>query len=647
MTDLVIGRCDLRIRRPAGTAPPWLDSDDHSALARRVQAIVLPMLEELLAPRLSARPRVQRPRLQLDLKLTALDLAGVAPLARPALRARLAASVETALAEAEASAHLSSKLLPDRELPDAPPQPVPTPGPPPDNTAAAIGTLLERLFRDDRTLATAWLLPAPGLTRLLAGALQAVAPGSASTQPAAAGPAADAVGATPPDLDVLDQATLIAALRDLAQVSGAPCSDASVGATGTSQAVAAARRLLARAAAASGEHRAHTLAPGATRIGRNDQAPAPAAARREQPSGTAPADRHAAGDRPAVTAGAGIAPGRYKLDHALPFLALAVLARHGVAQTLALDAPDPGVLATLAAAIALKSLPAETARGPGARTQGARWAAALAANLDRLPDGAAFAAAAAHPGAGGEFARAAVAAALLGSLHPQGALPLVAHGGRLVLFDPGGLYPVAAGPPEALTALLAATGRTLFLSAPDPAVWDTLEAAGLPVMAEGPPVGGERAVPIVGPRGWRGRATRVVRRSHGLGAQLATDAATANRAANVWRTLGPEAPLVARPADSATTRRLDELATLLAGFALAEMGWVLWRRDPASWTEPDPLLVRERFADLSGWVELGHRRITVALPLGRRFSDLRDTGLLDTVAGLPGWPHHAIAFRGG
>jgi hypothetical protein len=226
-------------------------------------------------------------------------------------------------------------------------------------------------------------------------------------------------------------------------------------------------------------------------------------------------------------------------------------------------------------------------------------------------------------------------------------LPLVTADGRVAVFDPGGLYPVAAGGIDALAPLLRDTGRTLFLSPPDSDVWAVIEKAELPAVAEGPALRSERATVVAGPGGWRGHATSAVRLSPRLRARLPGDAAAAARAADVWQALTRDTSLVAAPADDARTRALDELAALLAGFALADMGWRLARRDPASWAEPDPLVVRDRFADFSGWLELGATRITIALPLGRRFTDLRDVGLLDTVRTPRWWPGREIGFRGG
>ncbi len=647
MSDIVIGQCDLRIRCPPGTAPPWRGDDDHRALSRRVQGIVLPMLEELLAPRLLARPAAQWRNLRLDLKLTALDLSGVAPLARPALRARLVEIVEIALAEAEASAIPDRPTGTDAGTADAPPGPVPTAGPA-ARIAAMLAAYLARLFAGDHSAAAAWLLPTDRLIALLEQTLSTLTTGSLASRLTTVPPATAADHPAPAGLAGGERVELLAALRDLASLARPPTDGTAtdtVAGREARRAIANAQRLLDRVRMAE---------PATAQAVRRTDQPLGHAAVGAHPTIVAGSEPHPAGPAantalpatPLLEVAAAIVPGRYFVDHALPFLGLAVLARHGIADALMLDTASRDVFAAIAAAVALKSLPPDTARGPGAWTTEARQAAALAAGLCSAPDGATFCAAAARLRNCGEFARGAAAAALLGSLAPRGALPLVVRDGRLALFDPGGLYPVAAGAPEVLLPLLADTGRLLFLHGTEPAIWAALAAAGLPVVAVGPPLGDEPAVPITGPRGWLGRATAAVRPSPGLRARLPDDAAVAKQAAEVWSTLGPQASLLARAALEGADRLFDEFTELLAGFALADMGWSLWRRDPASWEQPDPLLVRERFADLSGWVEVGTHRITVALPLGRRFSDLRDAGLLDTVAGLPWWPGQAIAFRG-
>jgi hypothetical protein len=217
-----------------------------------------------------------------------------------------------------------------------------------------------------------------------------------------------------------------------------------------------------------------------------------------------------------------------------------------------------------------------------------------------------------------------------------------------VLFDPDGLYPLAAGAPAALAPLMHAIGRPLFLAPADPGAWRALASAGLAVLAEGPALREQAARPLAGPHGWRGHATPGVRLAAVARVRLPQEAAVAARAVAVWRALdAPLPPLAPAQEEDPGARALNGLAALLAGFALADLGWALFRRDAASWAKPDPLLVRDRFGDLSGWLDVAERRITVVLPLGRRSADLRDAGLLDTVRAAPWWPGREIAFRGG
>lgn len=86
---------------------------------------------------------------------------------------------------------------------------------------------------------------------------------------------------------------------------------------------------------------------------------------------------------------------------------------------------------------------------------------------------------------------------------------------------------------------------------------------------------------------------------------------------------------------------------LLAGFALSEIGLALARCDADAWADPDPLLAIDRFASLSGDVVVEDACVRVVLPLGRRFIDLRNAGLLATRGGVPWWPGRRIEFTGG
>ena len=93
----------------------------------------------------------------------------------------------------------------------------------------------------------------------------------------------------------------------------------------------------------------------------------------------------------------------------------------------------------------------------------------------------------------------------------------------------------------------------------------------------------------------------------------------------------------------ATHRALDHSLSLAAATALGSIATRLWRERETC----DPRLALERFHDLSAVVHFDDREIRVRLPLGRRFTDLRDHGVLDTVRGLPWLSGRNVVLTGG
>lgn len=93
----------------------------------------------------------------------------------------------------------------------------------------------------------------------------------------------------------------------------------------------------------------------------------------------------------------------------------------------------------------------------------------------------------------------------------------------------------------------------------------------------------------------------------------------------------------------ATHRALDRSLSLAAATALGSIATRLWRERETC----DPRLALERFHDLSAVVHFDDREIRVRLPLGRRFTDLRDHGVLDTVRGLPWLSGRNVVLTGG
>jgi len=107
----------------------------------------------------------------------------------------------------------------------------------------------------------------------------------------------------------------------------------------------------------------------------------------------------------------------------------------------------------------------------------------------------------------------------------------------------------------------------------------------------------------------------------------------------IWRRLAVERPSVPLADDAA----LDRHITMAASVALGTIAWELWReREPTA-----PHLALERFRDLDARVRYARDTVRVSLPLGRRFYDLRDHGLLRDVTDAPWLDGRALVFESG
>jgi hypothetical protein len=164
-----------------------------------------------------------------------------------------------------------------------------------------------------------------------------------------------------------------------------------------------------------------------------------------------------------------------------------------------------------------------------------------------------------------------------------------------------------------------------------PALLDQIELANLTFVTDARPGRGEpwRAVP--GARLWTNDGSAHVAR-HAALAELLDDAselADELHDAFASRPALPRGPLV-----------LEAIATHAAAVALAELSHALFgARETAT-----PVLALERFASLDVRVERTHDRIDVAIPLGKRHSDLLAHGYLTTI---PSWFGRVIAIHGG
>ncbi|GLY05342.1 hypothetical protein [Actinoplanes sp. NBRC 101535] len=312
--------------------------------------------------------------------------------------------------------------------------------------------------------------------------------------------------------------------------------------------------------------------------------------------------------------------------------------------------------------------------------------AAVSAGFDEPPDAAALT---------GFARRAAPALPTLAGLagllvcrgHPAGRPLLLAaahprHGGGILLVDPDGLFPISwtttiAPVPHLLRAAGAASGPGAAPSASETGFAQTAVVAG--------DAGGESrfwagAMPpllVAGSAAGPGSALAavpipVLATLADGGVPLICDAPPV-RGDDRWRRLGGRRRLwatagaagVPRDLDLALlTGQVDELVTtlaarwsqplersgefgrtvaLIAALGLGTLSWQLWRhREP-----PDPQLALARLGDLGATVRYGSEEVVVRLPLGRRFQDLRDRGVLRDVPAVPWFGGRTVTFTGG
>jgi len=641
--DIAIRHCRIEARASPGSGLAWADEAAQRAFGARVQALVMAMLDELLAPYLARLGTRTVPRtLALDVRLDARDLAGAAPLARTHLRSRLIEAIAAVL-----SAPGQAKSAPRVEA--AVQRPAIASG-------ASAEPVLELLLRwhEGRQLEyRLTLLSGEAMTMLIERLLaelaarpshRAVATRAATVEepkvPAARGGRKSgrhalrvalrslveaAVAAPAPGAPRRTQARLARAAdsaRRAARRAGTAVTRRKPGETGEHP--AAAKGAVDRSALARRRRPApRPVLPAATSEGRRRPSPRPAESRPGQ--------------------AAAPAAGRYEIESLLPFLALQPLARHGILEAVAAIGGAAEPVSALAFATALRTL-APPAQG---RWSGAQQAcAALCCGREAPFDGAALLALAREASGICELASAAVAGALIAG-HRRGLpLPLLRDGDRLVVFESEGLYPLGRLSAARIADAFAGSGEIFFLADANSALLREVDSAGLGAAASGAPSRGESWTALA-VRGWRGMTNLDPVRASAVGRRLPEAERSAQRAGEVWRALTAERPLVPDDAASPPFMDFDRTAAILAGFALADIAWALFRHDPAAWAQPDPLLAVERFADLSGTLALTGDEAIVTLPLGARFADLRDAGLLGSIRGVPWWPGLTLSFRGG
>ena len=661
--DVHIRHCRVDARAAPGSTLSWADPEAHEEFARRVQALVLAMLEELIVPYLAEIPEAEvPPMLDIALRLDSRDLAGAAPLARTHVRDMVAAAVAAAVARASDRAPSG---FPDAGQPAAatdPGQAVPARS---ERRPAAVASPLRLLlsWRRERQLEYRLALFSTAvLARLIEAVLAEVGGGEAAT----AGPLPGPADPPPPDPEESAaraegpvRAAMRKAVEALVEAAAAEEDGAAGGSDGArmERAILSASLALRRAgpwpafvgrpreSAPDGPHPAR---PGPDEPGRAlpparpalvDSPPAP-------PRPAAADDELPAPRRPSEAAESSLpSAGPLTVDSALPFLAVQRLACHGVFEAASALNGGGGLdaLQALAFAVALRCQDAPADHG--------RWSAAqlrdsaLAAGLPGPPEPDWLVAAARAGAAVRDSACAIVGATLIAGHAPGLPLPLLADSGLVVLFESDGFYPLCRLGAARLAEAFAGREAPFFAAAPDPALIRDLDSAGFGLLASGPPARGETLRPVR-IRGWAGMTNLPPARFAALAPGLAEMEGAALRASEVWRDLTLRRPLEGLSEAESALLDFDRSVAILAGFALADIAWTLSGLDPSAWARPDPLLAIERFADLSATLELTAEEVVVHLPLGARFAHLRDSGLLDTV-GVPWWPGRVLAFRGG
>ena len=333
----------------------------------------------------------------------------------------------------------------------------------------------------------------------------------------------------------------------------------------------------------------------------------------------------------------------WRIETALPLIMLGPLARMGWLETAAavFDMTDTAEdLPLLGVALARKTLPIPL-RG-WARTEAAqRTAAACGLLAQAPPDGELLRVARAmrdHL----SILDALIADNLCGGHRPGAPLVLTLVESGLLLSDPDGAFPIAQASDLAGLAphLRLLPGAVVLVSA---------EAASPDLLAGLDALGSRFATGAAPGRGetWH-KLTRRERagidlwtNDPGLEAGALPDALAEVEAlaGPSWHAIATERTAIAVAPEPAFEASLG----LAASLALGSIAWALWGEHG----RVAPGLALSRFADFDGVLRADAREVTVSLPLGRRFFDLREHGFLDDVRALPWFGGRTLHFQSG
>jgi hypothetical protein len=213
----------------------------------------------------------------------------------------------------------------------------------------------------------------------------------------------------------------------------------------------------------------------------------------------------------------------------------------------------------------------------------------------------------------------------------------------LWLVDDDGLLPISwsSKPPQLFRHLARMEGDIVLVPAESaqPEILTQLDDAGFSFITDAPPTRGEYWRRLTGTgteRLWsnapRSKDSALLKAAANLGSAGA-------EAQELWQKLSIERPAIVVQSCPEVERSL----TLAAALALGTLAWTLWReREPTT-----PLLALDRFGDLDARVRFTRDAVQVRLPMGRRYQDLFDHGLLAEVRGVPWLDGRPLQFSAG
>jgi len=172
-----------------------------------------------------------------------------------------------------------------------------------------------------------------------------------------------------------------------------------------------------------------------------------------------------------------------------------------------------------------------------------------------------------------------------------------------------------------------------------PALLSALDHAGIRFVTNALPGRSERWHPIGGRPGKRWWTNDGLTPPERLRASARLLAPAAEMAAACWQEIGAKRPSVPRLREDT----FDSGLTLAAATALGTIAWELWRERETT----SPPLALARFHDFEARIRVDGGTVRVLLPLGRRFFDLSEHGLLEDVAGVPWFGGRIVQFRSG